>query len=485
MCPVPRAAGAGPAGLRGARALFLCASAGLILCLPPTVRAAGSGGEDLQALAAEAREAVDRATTFFVSISTRGGWAGIYSPDLEHRWGEALYERCRPNEIWVQPPGTPSVGKVLLRAYRVTGERRFLSAARDAGRALVWGQREAGGWDHRADVSHLTPEATVPRRRKGPCTLDDNITQGATDFLMDLDRTLDEPWLDDGVRRALGFLLESQFPNGAWPQWYPLRGGYHDYWTFNDGAINDCIRVLLAAHRQYGRPEFLAAARRGGEFVVASRLPPPQAGWAQQYDHRLRPAWARAFEPPAVCSAVTARNIRTLVDLAVYTRDARFLEPIPAALAWLDRSRLPDGRWARFYELGTNRPIYGDRDGKVHYTLEELSEERRTGYSWQGEYGVAAARAYYEKVRRAGPAAYAEQMAERARRRPSPEAAARRARALAPRVRAIIDALDAKGRWIDADGRIRSATFVEWMRVLCDFLEAVGAATAAADRPGR
>ncbi|MFO8012188.1 MAG: pectate lyase [Phycisphaerae bacterium] len=457
--------------------LFLVLVGGLALV--PALAGAAEVQDDLLA---DARHAMARAAAFFTAISTNGGWAGIYSKDLAKRYGEAVYENARRNEIWVQPPGTPTVGKTLLRAYRVTGEKRYLAAAQGAGRALVWGQRTVGGWDHRVDVSHLTPDAAMPQRRKGRCTLDDNITQGAIDFLMDLDRTRDEPWLDDGVRLGLAYLLKAQFDNGAWPQWYPLRGGYHDYYTFNDNTINDCIRVLLDAHRQYGRAEYLEGAKRGGDFIIASQLDEPQAGWAQQYSHDLTPAWARAFEPPGVCSAVTARNIRTLIDLAVYTRDARYLEPLPAALVWLDRSKLKKGTWARLYELGTNRPIYGDRDRKIHYTREEVSKERRTGYSWQGDYGVARARRLYEQVREIGLDAYADRQEAAHTRTPSPASLAKRGPSLAPRARRAIGALDAEGRWIDDDGRIRCETFVRNMRTLCDYVEAAEAGKALKQR---
>ena len=382
--------------IRLASASLLLLLAGLLACTPASAASATAADETtIEA----ARRAMAKATGYFTSVSTGGGWVGIWTLDLAQRWGESLSEKANPGEIWVQPPGTPTVGKTLLRAHRVTGDATYLAAARGAGRALVWGQHEEGGWDHRVDISHLGPDAQKPERRKGPCAFDDNITQGAIDFLMDLDAALDEPWLDDGVRLGLAFLLKSQFPGGAWPQWYPLRGGYHDGYTFNDNTINDCIRVLCDAHRRYGRAEYLAAAKRGGDFIIASQLAAPQSGWAQQYGHDLKPAWARAFEPPAACSAVTARNIRTLVDLHACTRDAKYLEPIPAAIEWLDRSKLKDGLWARLYEVGTNKPIYGDRDGKVHYTLDEISDERRTGYSWQGEYGVVRAKASFERVR--------------------------------------------------------------------------------------
>jgi PelA/Pel-15E family pectate lyase len=38
--------------------------------------------------------------------------------------------------------------------------------------------------------------------------------------------------------------------------------------------------------------------------------------------------------------------------------------------------------WARFYELGTNRPFFCNRDGKPVHSLAEVERERRTGYGW-------------------------------------------------------------------------------------------------------
>lgn len=57
----------------------------------------------------QAVETLKKATTYFRSISTNGGYAGIYSLDLKDRYGEALYEPIKPMEIWVQPPPEPLV----------------------------------------------------------------------------------------------------------------------------------------------------------------------------------------------------------------------------------------------------------------------------------------------------------------------------------------------------------------------------------------
>jgi PelA/Pel-15E family pectate lyase len=38
--------------------------------------------------------------------------------------------------------------------------------------------------------------------------------------------------------------------------------------------------------------------------------------------------------------------------------------------------------WARYYEVGTDRPIFGDRDLTIHDDVNEISRERRQGYGW-------------------------------------------------------------------------------------------------------
>jgi PelA/Pel-15E family pectate lyase len=38
--------------------------------------------------------------------------------------------------------------------------------------------------------------------------------------------------------------------------------------------------------------------------------------------------------------------------------------------------------WARYYEIGTDRPIFGDRDRTIHDDVSEISLERRNGYGW-------------------------------------------------------------------------------------------------------
>lgn len=447
----------------------------------------------------QARAALSKATAYLRSISTEGGYLWWYSEDLKQRRGE---ETATPTQVWIQPPGTPSVGEAFLRAYRTTKDPQYLRAARDAGLALARGQLQSGGWDYliefdpeqakkwrrRTDAGRV-PDAEAAKR-KNVSTFDDDNSQSALRFLMELVDTAEG---DDAqgaeIRRAMEYglakMLEAQYPNGAWPQRYDgkprdatqfpvlparipdaypreyARESYYGHYTLNDNTQRDCIRTMLDAYHRFHKREYLEAARRGGDFLILAQLPAPQAAWAQQYNARMEPAWARAFEPPAVCSGESAGAMRTLVELYRETGDKKYLKPLPAAVDWFKRSQIADGTWARLYELGTNRPIYGDRDGKIHYTLEELSEERRRAYAWRGAFGVAAAIAEYEAAEKSRTAR------EDTKARPSKE----RLAALEAEARRVIAALDDRGRWA-TDGGIQTRVFIRNVNALCDYLEA-------------
>ncbi|HBL48011.1 MAG TPA: pectic acid lyase, partial [Planctomycetaceae bacterium] len=59
------------------------------------------------------------------TLAVHGGYVYYYSLDLRERWGEG---KAGPDQIWVQPPGTPTVGLAFLAAYKATGEPFYLEA---------------------------------------------------------------------------------------------------------------------------------------------------------------------------------------------------------------------------------------------------------------------------------------------------------------------------------------------------------------------
>ena len=438
------------------------------------VTSPGWGGDSGDSLPRRAAKAMEKATRYFVSkVATHGGYLWTYSENLKERAGEG---KATESQIWVQPPGTPSVGFAFLRAYRVSGSEIYLNAAKGAADALVWGQLASGGWDYMIDFDRRASKRWYFRKdkekglasagRRNTSTFDDNNSQSALRFLMAIDEaSRRQDSYHKAVEHGLQFMLKSQFPNGAWPQRFPLASrGYGDYYTFNDNAINDCIKVMLEAYKTYGDSRYLESAKKGGDFIIASQIPSPQSGWAQQYDHAMKPASARWFEPAACNGAVTCRNVRTLVELFLETGERKYLKPIPAALEWLERSKLRAHVWARFYELGTNRPIYVTADRRVVYEQVNL----RPGYGWFGNYGGDEVARLYKKVVALGRERY---LAEKAR-APSRAERKRRLQNLEARVRRVIAAQDAEGRWVE-NGRIETSRFIQNMGTLCDYLEMV------------
>jgi rhamnogalacturonyl hydrolase YesR len=486
-------------------------------CLAATVLAAAGIARAAEPanLDAEATAALWRATSFMQSIATRGAYLWSYSLDLQRRAGESM---ANPDLVWVQNPGTAAMGMAFLRAHAATGDTRYLDLACGVAEALALGQLGSGGWHYSLDLAHpennrdgvldykgrafkqnqpgkpINPHYTIAS------TYDDNNTQGAIRFLLACvaaTKGSDAP-RDRAIRmtldRALDGLLRAQYANGAWPQRfdgtpqdakkhapkaasiprdYPRQWSHewdyeHNY-TLNDKTQEDCIAVMIEASRQLGDARYLNAARRAGEWLVRAQLPEPQPVWAQQYNFAMEPSWARVFEPPAIVSMESGSALRALVLLYRETGEKTYLKPIASAVAWLERSAIAPGTWARLYELGTNRPIYGDIDGKIHYTLEELTPERRYGYGWQGEYHLLATIAECRAVL-AGEKAPA---AAKERRKAAPVG---RREDLA---REAIAALDEQGRWIrkgkltkraSEEPLIMTSEYIHRAGALCDYL---------------
>jgi hypothetical protein len=226
---------------------------------------------------------------------------------------------------------------------------------------------------------------------------------------------------------------------------------------------------MLEAARIYQDPRYRQSAEMGGQFILLAQMPEPQPGWAQQYDAAMHPAWARVFEPPSVTGGETQSILRTLMVLYRETGDRKYLEPIPRALAWLKRSFVPRGEeeifrrvgpgpvLARFYELGTNRPLYVTKGSRV--SASGLGSRMVDGYELSyspasviTHYGVLVSGAWIEEVE----ADYRTLAALPATSLRRPEKLHglspwnERNRAAAPNAaeaRRILDAMDPRGAW--------------------------------------
>jgi PelA/Pel-15E family pectate lyase len=247
-------------------------------------------------------------------------------------------------------------------------------------------------------------------------TFDNGATQQELAFLARVQAA--HPGADGDVYRAaflkgVSFILAAQYPNGAWPQVYPLMGGYHDAMTYNDDAFANQATLLRRIGTRQGDYAFVpvevarranVAADRAMQILLKSQvvIDGRKTIWAQQIDPiTLEPVGARNFEPPALAASESAGLLVFLMQQPNPNREMQ--EAIHAAIAWLKARAIPDvdftriptdpGRvlvkkpgagplWSRYYDLKTQEPIFGDRDQTIHDDLMTVGPGRRNGYSW-------------------------------------------------------------------------------------------------------
>lgn len=215
----------------------------------------------------------------------------------------------------------------------------------------------------------------------------------------------------ESIVRGVQYLLAAQYPNGGWPQIWPLEGGFHDGITFNDNAVAKAAMLLQdvatsPAYRfvpQYLRRDAGAAVGRAVDVILAAQVRQggKLLGWPQQVDPlTLEPISARNYEPRSIASGETTDVLIFLMNQPNPSPQVR--AAVEGGVAWLKDVALYDhawekvgdeGRklfprkgegplWSRNYDVVTGRAIFGDKDRSIHDDVNEISIGRRNGYNW-------------------------------------------------------------------------------------------------------
>lgn len=291
-------------------------------------------------------------------------------------------------------------------------------------------QRSSGGWSKHFNekafeyttVFSADERAQIAAQKNNDdATIDNKATNKEIRYLTAAYKKTNNLQYLAAAENGIRYLLKAQYDNGGWPQYYPDKRFYRAEVTFNDNAMINTMNVLQDValgknNMDVVNKEFIAASvkaiSKGIDCILKTQI---KAGgkltaWCQQYDQNtLQPAKARAYELPSISGAESDDIVEFLMSQPNPSQEIK--DAVTAAVQWfeevkitgykfdavaapgtpkgIDRQLIPDSTstiWARYYEIGTNKPFFCDRDGVKKYTIQEIGYERRNGYAWYGEW---------------------------------------------------------------------------------------------------
>ncbi len=296
-------------------------------------------------------------------------------------------------------------------------------AARIADQLLIY-QKENGGFEKNTDMALMLTQAEkaqllTKRSDISETTIDNRTTypqvaylgKVITASLLKASPPANLPKYNEAFNRGLDYLLSSQYENGGFPQFFPLKKGYYTHITFNDDAMIGVLKLLRRVAKKDEDFVFVDEERRAkaekavekGKALILKlqvEINGKKTVWAAQYDEfSLKPAKARAFEPVSLTSGESVGIVRFLMlDGKPTTAVAAAIE---SAITWFKanqingirwerkngesgiiRDKLAPPIWARFYQMETMKPIFIGRDSVIKYDVMQIEAERRNGYAW-------------------------------------------------------------------------------------------------------
>lgn len=306
---------------------------------------------------------------------------------------------------------------------REEGEWFASPEAKNIAENVLLYQRNIGGWPK--NIQMQKPLSEIEKKAlKGlkssteGCTTDNGATCGEMLFLSKIYRQQPDPRYKEAFLRGLNYLLDAQYKNGGWPQFYPLKKGYYTHITYNDDSMFYILNILKELKGDTGffsiKPpketieRIKIAFNKGIDCILKTQY--KQHGiltsWCAQYDENtFEPAKARAYELPSLSGKESANIV--LLLMSIENPSPEIINAVNSAVAWFDKVKITGIRqvytfdsngkitnkkiisdpnappiWARFMELEDNTPFFCDRDGIKKYALSDIGEERRNGYAW-------------------------------------------------------------------------------------------------------
>lgn len=296
-------------------------------------------------------------------------------------------------------------------------------AARIADQVVLY-QKDNGGWEKNLDMALMLTQKekndiSAKKSDISETTIDNRTTYTQIAYLAkvitgSLAKTTPPnnfPKYKEAFNKGVDYLLASQYENGGFPQFFPLKKGYYTHITFNDDAMIGVLKLFREIAKRDEDFRFVDEERRAKTEKAVEKANPlilklqveikgKKTVWAAQYDEfSLKPAAARKFEPISLTAGESVGIVRFLM-LDAHPNQEK-IDAIESAVAWYKANQINGIRWerkngenvvikdknappiwTRFYEIETMKPIFIGRDSIIKYDVSEIEAERRNGYAW-------------------------------------------------------------------------------------------------------
>ncbi len=296
-------------------------------------------------------------------------------------------------------------------------------AIRIADNLLLY-QFPSGGWPKNIDMAEVLDEAGKQQLKAinhlDSSTIDNDATYTQLRYLARVFNATHLVRFQESFVKGFDYVLRAQYENGGWPQFYPLREGYYSHITFNDNAMIGVMNLLRDTYQQKADFRFLDDGRRekagkavakGIECILKCQITVDGVltVWCAQHDGSdFTPAKARTYELPSLSGEECVGIVEFLMGIDNPSPEIKI--SVQSAVSWFNKVKIhgirvievsdslgPEGKnrvvvkdpsappmWARFYEIGSNKPFFCSRDGIKRDNLSDISYERRNHYSWLG-----------------------------------------------------------------------------------------------------
>ena len=283
-------------------------------------------------------------------------------------------------------------------------------------------QKDAGGWTknknfHR-EISESEKEDIIKGKSKVGATFDNGATITELRFLAKVHSNTNDDLYKQAFEKGLDYIFISQYENGGWPQFFPLKGGYSTHITYNDNAmvnIMEFLKEIISGNKEFAslqigtdrKAKAKKAFDQGVQCILNTQIivDGKRTVWCAQHDEKtLAPANARSYELPSFSGAESVGITLLLMDIDNPSKE--IIAAVNGAVAWFENNKIEgikiervineEGKkdrivvedatasplWGRFYDLETSKPFFCSRDGIKRNSLAEISHNRRNGYSW-------------------------------------------------------------------------------------------------------